>query len=184
MGNFLRKYFYSKSTDTDINNYTSAGCIFIEKSLILSGYQKKKSKFIISGIGGKKENNDKNPIHTAIREMIEELFNVTTLSDKLFNELIEIKPKKTIITNNHVNFIFTLFQLDEMLEIMYDYKIKSNIYSVFPTCINELLFNRKINNNSEISHLCLLPIVKTKIIIDDDFMNDIYLLNNDTDICI
>jgi hypothetical protein len=173
MGNYLTK-------DSDINNYTSAGCIFIEKSLILSGYQKKKSKYIISGIGGKKEKNDKNPIHTAIREMVEELFNVTTLSDKLLNELIQIKPKKTIITKNHVNFIFTFFQLDEMLEIMYDYKIKSNIYSVFPTCINELLFNRKINNNSEISHLCLLPIVKTKITIDNDFINDINSLDENT----
>lgn len=175
MGNYLTK-------DTDINNYTSAGCIFIEKSLILSGFQKKKSKYIISGIGGKKEKNDKNPIHTALREMIEELFNVTTISDKLLKELIEIKPKKTIITKNHVNFVFTFFQLDEMLEIMYDYKIKSNIYSVFPTCINELLFNRKINNNSEISHLCLLPIVKTKIIIDNDFMNDINSLDENTTI--
>jgi DNA-directed RNA polymerase subunit F len=183
MGNYLMKSCYSKRRDNDINNYTSAGCIFIEKSLVLSGYQKKKSKNIISGIGGKKENNDKNPIHTALREMIEELFNITTLSDKLFNELIEIKPKKTIVTKNHVNFIFTFYQLDEILEIMYDHKIKSNIYSIFPTCINELLFNRKINNNSEISHLCLLPIVKTKIIIDNDFMNDIYLLNDSTDIC-
>ena len=116
--------------------------------------------------------------------MIEELFNVTTLSDKLLNELIKIKPKKTIISKNHVNYVFTFFELDEMLEIMNDYKIKSNIYSIFPTCINELLFNRKINNNSEISHLCLLPIVKTKIIIDNDFMNDIYLLNDGTKICI
>ena len=173
MGNYLTK-------DNNINNYTSAGCIFIEKSLILSGYQKKKSNYIISGIGGKKEKNDKNPIHTAIREMVEELFNVTTISDKLLNELIEIKPKKIIMTKNHVNFVFTFFQLDEMLEIMYYYKIKSNIYSVFPTCINELLFNRKINNNSEISHLCLLPIVKTKITIDNDFINDINSLDENT----
>lgn len=184
MGNLLVKSLYSKRSDNDINNYTSAGCIFIERNLILSGYQKKNSKYIISGIGGKKENNDKNSLQTAIREMIEELFNVTTLSDKLLNELIKIKPKKTIITKNHVNYVFTFFELDEMLEIMNDYKIKSNIYSIFPTCINELLFNRKINNNSEISHLCLLPIVKTKIIIDNDFMNDIYLLNDGTKIYI
>jgi hypothetical protein len=184
MGNYLTKFLYSKSIDNDINNYKSAGCIFIDKNLILSGYQKKNSKYIISGIGGKKENNDKNPNHTAIREMIEELFDVTTLPDKLLNELIEIKPKKIITSKNHVNFIFTFFQLDEMLEIMYDYKIRSNLYPIFPTCINELLFNRKINNNCEILHLCLLPIVKTKIIIDNDFMNDIYLLNDSTELCI
>jgi hypothetical protein len=109
--------------------------------------------------------------------MIEELFNIFVIPDKLLNEIYEIKPLKINYSNKYVNLVYSFDQLDDILEIIHAYKLKSNLYYTFPTCINELIFNRKILNN-EISHLCLLPIVKSQIKINTDFMNDIFLLND------
>ena len=171
--NFLSKLCNCIPIKDNINNYNSAGCIFINNSLVLSGYQKKKTNYFISGIGGKKQNEDVNYIHTAIREMIEELFEIYIIPNKLLEELYEIKPLKINYSNKYVNIVYSFDHLDEMLEILYSYNLKSPLYISFPSCLNELIFNRKINNN-EVTHLCLLPFVKTEIKIDKNFIKDIF----------
>jgi len=170
---FFSKLFKKSSNNT--NDYTGAGCMFINvnKTLVLSGYQPNKKS--ISGFGGKKEKNE--CYHqTAIRELFEELFNISHLSDNILNEIYEIIPLKIQYTNNYVNLIFSFDQLTNMLEILDYYKIKSNLYNTFPICLTELILNRN-NQNSEILHLCLLPNINTKIKINKDFINDIKLLH-------
>ena len=59
-----------------------------------------------------------------------------------------------------------------MLQILIESNIISPLYDTFPKNISELIFNRK-DINSEITHLCLLPL-KENLTIDNNFMQDIH----------
>jgi len=78
--------------------------------------------------------------------------------------------------NNYVCCVYDFNQLNRMLGILISYNLESNLYSVFPSNISDLIFNRHIKN-AEISHLCLLPVVNNNIIIDNEFNKDIKLLS-------
>jgi hypothetical protein len=160
----------------DLNNYTGAGCIFTDDRLILAGYHPSKKIPYISGIGGGKQENE-TYIITALRELIEELFNSYNISDKILNDLITIVPIKIQYTNNYVNCIYNFNQLNDILEILDYHQFSSELYNRFPINYNDLIFNRKITNG-EISHLCLLPVINNNIIIDTNFNNDIKILYN------
>jgi hypothetical protein len=162
-------------SDNDLNNYTGAGCIFTDNILILSGYQPHKKIPYISGIGGKKQNNE-TYIITVIRELIEELFDIKDLQSNIFKELSDTFPKPTHIqyTNNYVNCIFTFNQLNQILDILSSFNINSKLYPIFPKNVTELLFWRTIKDG-EISHLCLLPVIPN-LKIDEEFNNDIIKL--------
>ena len=60
-----------------------------------------------------------------------------------------------------------------MLNILNDHNIVSNIYDKFPLTISDLIFKRKANKTSEISHLCLLPL-KENLLIDPEFIQDVH----------
>jgi len=171
MFEFFSKLF--KRPSTNLDEYTSAGCMFYNTTLILGGYHPKKK--YISGFGGKKEGNE-NYKETAIRELLEELFNIKKISNKALNEIYNIKPIKIQYTNKYVNLIYSFDQLTEILDILDYYKSVSSLYDSFPICMTELIFNRKIKENIEISHLCLLPNVNNSIKITSDLNNDIKLL--------
>jgi hypothetical protein len=160
-------------------NYTGAGCIFTDNILILAGYQPYKKTPYISGIGGKKQENETYSI-TAIRELIEELFDIKDLSPNILNELSYKFPKPTHVqyTSSYINCIFTFNQLNQILDIVSSLHINSKLYFVFPKNITELLFCRTIKEG-EISHLCLLPVIPN-LKIDEEFNNDIIELYNTT----
>jgi hypothetical protein len=166
----------SKKHLDDINNYTSAGCIFTDNTLILAGYQPYKKTPFISGIGGKKQK-EETYAKTAMRELTEELLNIYDLSPNIYQDLYSIKPLHIQYANGYVNCIFNFDQLGQILEIVSLYNVESNLYTTFPKNITDLIFTRTINNN-EISHLCLLPVINTNIQIDKDFNNDIITLYN------
>jgi len=178
--NFLRFFKFNNKINLNTeNNYSGAGCIFTDNKLVLCGYQPYKKNPYISGIGGKKIDNETEYIKTAIRELIEELFDIHNLSDKIYNKLYDIKPKKIMSNdydNNYVCCVYDFNQLNRMLGILISYNLESNLYSVFPSNISDLIFNRHIKN-AEISHLCLLPVVNNNIIIDNEFNKDIKLLS-------
>ena len=60
-------------------DYKAAGVIFTNNTHIIAGFQQDEqtNEYAFSGIGGKKEDPDNaNPKFTAIREMLEELFDI------------------------------------------------------------------------------------------------------------
>ena len=165
----------NNNSDDNIDNYVGAGCIFTNNKLILSGYQPYKKNPFISGIGGKKLENETYK-KTALRELIEELFNISNISNTIIDRLLLINPIKIQYFNKYVNCIYNFNQLTHILDILNYYNTKSNLYLIFPRNIEDLIFNRNIKNG-EISHLCLLPVINKKIIIDIEFNNDINLLS-------
>jgi hypothetical protein len=156
--------------------YTSAGTFFTDGKLVLCGYQPNKKLPSINGLGGKKDPNDKTYIETAIRETLEELFDI--VPDKQIIKYINLKiiHKNLIIQQNYYMLVYSFEDLELILQLLNQKEITSNLYDIFPRTISDLIFFRKIDSkkNSEISHLCLLPIV-TDVNIHSNLIKDITL---------
>ena len=156
-----------------MNKITNAGCLFTNYNHVLAGYQPKKKTPFISGFGGKKLNYE-TITETAIRETIEELFDINYVPFELIYRIKKINPTKVVMQDNYLLFVYSFEQL---LDILYISKeiISTNLYLSFPLTIPDLIFNRIINNKSEVSQLCLLPYTKN-IKIDPIFILDINLV--------
>jgi hypothetical protein len=156
-----------------MNKITNAGCLFTNYNHVLAGYQPKKKIPFISGFGGKKLSYE-TIIETAIRETIEELFDINYVPFELIYRIKKINPTKVIMQDNYLLFVYSFEQLLDILHISKEI-ISTYIYLSFPTTVHDLIFNRIINNKSEVSQLCLLPYTKN-IKIDPIFILDINLI--------
>jgi hypothetical protein len=151
-----------------------AGVIFMNElnTTILCGYNIKINS--ISGIGGKPfENEDLNK--TAIREMLEELFELNDKNIIIDYILDTINTSRIINSNNYYIYIYTFNDLQIILNILNSYNIQSKLYDVFPTNLNELILNRKIKEATEISYLCLIPLMNN-LKFASDFLQDLSLI--------
>lgn len=143
----------------DPRPYSAAGCFFTDGRLFLAGYQPNKKRPCISGIGGGKKKGEA-PQQTAMRETLEELFHLKKLPQKLIHRLIQLVPTKTTQNGSYIMYIYTFTQLEEILGLCIAAGIESPLYTSIPQTLSDLLLHRKHNKKAEISHLCLLPLVK------------------------
>jgi hypothetical protein len=168
----IKKHLISTSImDTSIQ-YTTAGSFFTDGNLVLCGYQRDKSINNISGFGGKKELMDKTYIETAIRETLEELFNINPDKELITIINLNIIHKKLLVIDNYYILTYTFEDLELILQLLNKKNITSNLYDIFPLTISELIFKRKLDSTNEISQLCLLPL-KENVVINNDFIKDI-----------
>jgi hypothetical protein len=133
----------------------NAGCLFTNGTHVLAGYQPNKQFPSINGIGGKPEEDD--PMVTALREFLEEVFGIYDCV-KGIDELRTVIPQRILEQKRYITYIYDFKDLLKMLEIVSGLGVSSSLYTDFPRSIVELLFNRRLVK-SEISHLCLLPLV-------------------------
>ena len=182
---------YTRLVNTNLSNidqYKAAGSVFTDKKLILAGYQPRKRKPVISGIGGKKEEGE-TYIDTALRETLEELFEFKLLPKELLNEIkSSLVPQKIIQNGDYIMVVYTFNDLELMLRIIQKYKLKSVLYDTFPKTLMDLLFKRKLSFEGEnanlffkpeISYLALLPLVehnKANPFVDLYFIEDMPIL--------
>jgi hypothetical protein len=159
--------------------FRSAGCVFTDGKLILAGYQPRKKRPFISGIGGKKEEGETYRL-TALRETLEELFEFTAIPENLFDELMTITPDKIIQNGTYISVIYSFEDLHSFLRIISKSKLKTALYDSVPLTLMDLIFKRKlIAETPEISHLALLPLVKHDIstpYVDSFFIEDMPIL--------
>jgi hypothetical protein len=142
------------------HSYKAAGVVFTDGRLILAGYQPLKANPFISGIGGSKEDGETYK-ETALREMVEELFEVSA-TPALLAELkafISHSPRK-VLRGSYIRLVYTFEDLIDMLAMIKKHMLTTPLYSKFPLTLMNLLFDRLLKGNPEISHLCLLPVVK------------------------
>jgi len=172
--NFIKQAFTTKITT--LEDFDSAGCIFTNNRHVLGGYQAFKRQAFISGIGGRREK-DESYIHTALRELIEELFEIDA-EDKIIQLLSErIKPKSIHFQGRYILLEYTFDDLNSILIYLHEHSYSNRaLYTTFPISISELIFNRK-SYNGEIKQLVLLPLEKN-IEIDPLFISDINLLKS------
>jgi hypothetical protein len=141
-------------------NFTGAGCFFFNDLYCLAGYQPRKQKPSLSGLGGKREG-EEDYFQTALRETLEELFELQTVPREWIETIHANLNHKGILKNGE--YIIVLYSFDDLqriLEILHENNCASPLYEEFPTNLLDLLFNRKqLESPPEISHLSLLPLV-------------------------
>jgi len=153
--------------------YTSAGCIFTNGTHILGGYQPNKQAPCISGIGGKREGCEEF-VQTAMREMLEEMFGIYARPD-FVTAVMTIPYDRLLISGDYVSLIYSFSSLEKILTELVRLEATSSMYNEMPLCLNDLILKR-LPTKSEISHLCLLPVVKHPRgtpFIENCFMKDI-----------
>jgi hypothetical protein len=136
---------YNGAGLTLIHNNDGYYSILLAKS---NSYKPNKKNVWIFGGGGKEK--DENPIQTAYREFMEEIFNIH-IDIKVVDEIIElIKGKKefydvnTNISNNREIPSYTFLQTSNALTIMVNTLDKHKIYSdVFPFGYDGLYNHKK-----------------------------------------
>jgi hypothetical protein len=149
----------------------NAGCLFTNGSHVLAGYQPNKQFPSINGIGGKSEEDD--PIVTALREFLEEVFGIYDCV-KGIAELRTVVPRKILEQKRYITYIYDFNDLVKMLEIVSALGVSSPLYAIPPLSLVELLFTR-LAVKSEISHLCLIPLVQhgTHPFVEPYFLRDL-----------
>ena len=154
----------------------SAGVVFTDGKLMLCGYQPHKVQPCISGIGGKCEAGE-DVFTCAIREMIEELFEIKHAVPGLIWTVKEVAPHGVLTNQGYYMVIYSFEDLERILRALQTFGLHSPLYDVFPICLNDLLFKRKTDSiSAEISHLALLPLVHHNSI-DSGFV-DSYLIDD------
>ena len=148
-----------------------AGILFTDGKFVLAGYSQHKSA--ITGIGGKAKIGE-TPTQTAVRETLEELFEFEEIPETLPRLLHAVLTfDNMMIRSGYSIFIMTFNDLDLIFRtMMFVSNLKSKVYDVVPTNLNQLLMDRKIIPDAEFSHLLLLP-YKNGITIDKSLVNDI-----------
>uniref|UniRef100_A0A6C0BKM0 Nudix hydrolase domain-containing protein n=1 Tax=viral metagenome TaxID=1070528 RepID=A0A6C0BKM0_9ZZZZ len=179
---------YERLVNVEVSHpekYKAAGSVFTDGKIILAGYQPRKKKPFISGIGGKKEEGE-TYMYTALRETVEELFEYESIPRILIEELKTIVPEKVLQNGSYIIVVYNFEDLGMMLKIIGKHKLRSPLYDTFPKNLIELIFNRRViydvNNvfyKPEISHLSLLPLIehsRSNPFVDGDFIEDMPIL--------
>lgn len=156
-------------------SFMGAGCVFTDGKHVLAGYQPNKRNPCITGIGGHKEK-DETYYQTAFRETVEELFHLQKLPPQLLPTLLsELRSRKE---QNHKNYIILHYDFEDLkkfLQICKKCGIESPLYKKTPKTLLQLLQERSIVTTAEITHLCLLPVVKDfqgKQLVHPSFIQD------------
>lgn len=152
----------------------AAGCLFYQNNLVLAAYNPKYQ--IWSGIGGKIMP-DEAPKAAAFRETIEELFGFTPSQD-IIDECLHAFNLSELTINNTYGIVpinFTMFV--HLSYILRAKKCTSIYYNTIPTEINELVYQRKIIHNAEITHLKIVNTLESNPEISRDLLTDFNSVN-------
>ena len=153
-----------------------AGILFTDGKHVLAGYNQHTMK--ISRIGGKAKEGE-TAIHTAIRETVEELFEL----EEIPQELIELLYNNLTFDDLFFKGGYTTFMMDFNYDLevffnsMTNFELKSKVYDTLPESLEDLIMTRKVCPTAEMSHLMLLPCVYN-IGLDDSLLLDIYSFKN------
>jgi hypothetical protein len=146
--------------DDSVNpaTYTSAGVFFTNDTLFLGGYQTINEDTFISGIGGTKEDGE-TYMDTALREMIEEIFDTVDVPKDLINTLKHRFPPRIIFQQyTYIIATYSFKDLEKMLKVISKFGLKSRLYDTIPTTLYELVLFRYPTKDSEITQFLLLPL--------------------------
>jgi hypothetical protein len=161
----------------DYRSWGGAGLVFTSGDLILCGYEPNKKVPAIYGIGGKRESTDTTFYHTAFREAFEELLGVGPSAGIMGALIGAAVPKKTVKigggARGYIMIQYGFADLVRFLEIMRRASMRTPFYPRLPRSIEELLTARRCAASTEMTHLCLLPVVSPAPVVSRDLAGDI-----------
>ena len=151
--------------------FKSAGCIFTNGRHILAGFQDKHQNPSMNGFGGKRMDNEQ-PIDTALRETIEELYGYDTVPTQLIDKIKwHIHIPKPLDRGDYKAFVYSFEDLRTIQWHVKYHMHASAVYIKMPFTLEELILNRLPSPTSEVKQLALLPLLKS-LTIDSYFLDD------------
>jgi hypothetical protein len=144
--------------------YQGAGILFLEGPVALAGIQKHRQVVkgivepLLSGFGGRREDQDIDWVHTAFRETIEELFGVDGVSVSLIQLLRSKVPYRASFKINEYWVLQSTFEDLKTLLLIASKHLQSPLYSKMPLTLEELITRRCPQSISEIGALALVPL--------------------------
>jgi len=166
-----------------MSTFTAAGVLFTDGTHVLAGFQPLKETPSISGFGGSREGKE-TIRETAFRELLEELFDPEPEPEPTFNikplirVLKERYKKDPIVKKSSYRFLILPFrELTAILALVKAIGLRSQVYTMIPTTIADLIKKRRPLPTSEISTLMLLSRTATTgskgEAIDPHFLEDL-----------
>jgi hypothetical protein len=148
-----------------------AGILFTDGRFVLAGYNPHKT--LITGIGGKAKPGE-TPTQTALRETIEELFELEQIPETLTRLLNSQLVFDNMMTRGGYSvFIMNFVDLDIIITTLHMvHNLKSRVYDILPINLNQLIMNRKVDPMAELTHVLLMPYEKN-IYLSKSLVNDI-----------
>jgi len=149
----------------------AAGILFKEGPQVLCGYTPKLEAY--SGFGGKMEQSDGTTLRTAIRETIEELFELQPTEPILKDCEIELANLTCIQIGTYSLYVASFEDYTKIVNILFNHKIyQSPIYNTIPYTIYGLVYLRDITKATEITDLDIINYNINQIKIDKNFIDD------------
>lgn len=170
------KWISSYLKKPSLENYKGAGCIFTNDNHVLAGYQVKQGVPFIGGLGGTRKEGE-TFLRTALRETLEELFEVNIPESLLTTLELRIVPIGVHLRGSYVLVHYTFHQLDDIISLSEPFCKNNPFYAFYPRSCIDLIVNRTKNAYSEVSTLCLLPL-ETAMFISPEFMGDLQSISS------
>lgn len=152
-------------------SYIGAGLVITNGTLILCGYEPYKRKPAIYGIGGKRESIDTTYRETAFREAIEELLGITIIPPRVLKKLTHRTPIYIEDVSGYIMIHYSFMDLEWFLSCLRG--LRSPFYDRMPRSLQELLLNRRVEASTEMTHLCVVPVISPTPLISRDLSADI-----------
>jgi len=157
--------------------YQGAGILFLEGPVALAGIQKHRQVLkgsmepLLSGFGGRREDQDIDWVHTAFRETLEELFGVEDVSVSLVQLLRSKVPYRASFKTGEYWVLQSTFEDLKTLLLIASKHLQSPLYSRMPLTLEELITRRAPQSISEIGALALVPLSSPDV--DVNFTEDL-----------
>jgi hypothetical protein len=153
--------------------YTGAGILFYKNNHFLMGFSHHLKKW--SGFGGKIEQTDTSALHTAVREVVEEIFGIDP-EDYIVNFLTYIQIKKQIDRKGYILYICDIDQLIWIATCLILFGKQSPYYTLIPTTVMDIICMREAPKDAEIPSIEMVhKKMIRKLKADYHFLNDIDL---------
>jgi len=156
--------------------YESAGCLFHDGTTFLAGFQRKQQRW--TSFGGKKYHGE-TAFQTAIREVVEELFEIQITQQTLGKFLYTIPFVFPVQDGNYIYYKYSYTIIFQIIKILENDGYTSSLYDEWPKNMVDLVTKRKKCLNCEIQYIQIFQakdIVQGKLYFDKFFLMDLMKL--------
>lgn len=152
----------------------AGGCLFTNGTHVLAGLQVKHGKRILSGFGGKPLEHE-DILHAALRETVEELFEIFDVPEAIDDIFLHYIPRRLLENGSYTILVYDFDDLIDFMKILAGHNLHSPLYRSFPMSFQDLLLHRHPSETSEIQQIALVPL-DADMELDTAFLSDIALL--------
>jgi hypothetical protein len=152
----IKNIFKETPRFPDITDWHSAGILFISNNTALIGYKIINESWIVSGFGGKKEEGELY-YQTAIRETLEELYEVPITKEVIEYVANRINVKKIVNNDGYVLMICETKQINKFILAGIHFVFDSLMYDSLPYSVLSLIGKRNEISDSEYPFIGFLP---------------------------